>query len=255
MISIENILLILTIGVLLYCVCSNKDFFTNILRPLDFVGRTCENNNQGKFCNNTECYYDQRYILQYNDYYKMIENLMSKLGNRTIDDKDLNEVNSCCISEYQIKSLLNYKIKEVILNNDIFNKNGSFKYEDFQVFDIEPKYYITSTGINIVKVIFSLHNTYRNTTTTAYALISLKDNELSIEYAGLIFSNVEEHKNVINEETPYEFNILDSLQKVQPSSYLNIDNSYNIKGGISQKTEQFIDKYFNQNHYQSQTSF
>lgn len=218
MISVETILLIAVIVGLLYCGCSNKDFFSNLIG--NKLGNFEKLNNKLEISKNNKSGYNKESIIQYNDYNNMITDLICKIGKKTINNIDLYEVNTFFVEEYKIKLLLQTQIKEVISNDT------NFQHEYFQIFDIKSKYFITKENIPIIKVIFSLINTVRYVTTSAYALLSFTNNKLNIEYAGLIYSNVENNDKIISKD-------------------LSNNNEYKIEGGISSKTEALIDKCYN----------
>lgn len=250
------IIILLLLLVVVYFICINRESFTNIIiRPLDFTAHEqtgCKapllNDKPGlKFCNDSiPRFYDVRKINNptYITYYDMIKDLVKSLGDTTeFTNNKLEETFDCEVADYQVQNFLNNKLAEIIINNPRFHNNGSFKLENITVIDVNLKYYKDIEDKKYIKALFSLYDTTRSSSTQAYALISVDDN-LNVENAGLVYPNLTEDTSSVAPVKPLRFDIYDSLISRDLSSYVNVPESKNIQGGISDEMQKLIDVYY-----------
>jgi len=250
------IIILLLVIVVVYFICINRESFTNIIiRPLDFTAHEqtgCKapllNDKPGlKFCNDSiPQFYDVRKINNptYITYYDMIKDLVKSLGDTTeFTNNKLEETPDCGVVDYQVRNFLNNKLAEIIINNPRFHNNGSFKLENITVIDVNLKYYKDIEDKKYIKALFSLYDTTRSSSTQAYALISVDDN-LNVENAGLVYPNLTEDTSRVAPVKPLRFDIYDSLISRDLSSYVNVPESKNIQGGISDEMQKLIDVYY-----------
>lgn len=255
-----SLLVIILIATVLFC---NRETFTNIIyRPLDFTkneqtGCSAPLLNDipgGKFCNESIAkYYDMRKIKpNYNDYYEMLNFMMSLIGSGSIVESQLNESYNCNVADFEVVKLLNDKIASTIKNNSEFQHNGSFKYESITVIHPNLKYYRDTDGQEYIKALFSLYDTTRSASTEAFALIKVdKDTKcggnLEIVYAGLVYPPLEINNEKKMETNKLTFTVPDALQNINLSNYVDVPDDFTVKGGISNKINSLIDEYFKVN--------
>lgn len=250
------IIILLLVLVVVYFICINRESFTNIIiRPLDFTAHEqtgCKapllNDKPGlNFCNDSiPRFYDVRKINNptYITYYDMIKDLVKSLGDTTeFTNNKLEETLDCEVADYQVQNFLNNKLAEIIINNPQFHNNGSFKLENITVIDVNLKYYKDIEDKKYIKALFSLYDTTRSSSTQAYALISVDDN-LNVENAGLVYPNLIEDTSRVAPVKPLRFDIYDSLISRDLSRYVNVPESKNIQGGISDEMQKLIDIYY-----------
>lgn len=239
------IVMLFLVCIIIYIICAKKESFSNIItRPLD-LNKYPENRkntslSELNLCNNNVGkFYDTKTISTYDKYYNMLESLLDVISsNDEASNSKLTRTYNCDISDYEVKHLLNNKIGEAIKFNPTFQKNGSFKYENITVIDVNLEYFEDEIGKNYIKATFTIYDLTRSAGTQARALISVEP-KLDVQSAKLVYPNVN-----VPTTGPMSFDFSDSLDQTKNKGY-NIGSSIKtVRGGISKKMEEILDKYY-----------
>lgn len=141
-------------------------------------------------------------ILNPDDYIGMVKQLLKDISQNEINvsaisKNNIKKINYSCDVKL-INNFLNDIIKQEIDKQEYLQQNGNWGKETFHVSDTKVYYFeVTNENnkyinfpakFNLFKLIFTLDNRLRNSSTECYAFITVIDNKMTLQYTDIINS-------------------------------------------------------------------
>jgi hypothetical protein len=237
------------------------------------------NNKLNDTCNNDVYTYQyaNRKLLSPDKYLDLVKHLLNdlsikKLNVTNLPDKLLSEKYYEGDPEY-LSNFLNAKINKLITNKKYLQNNGPWKFEYFYASNPTIYYYEVNNNnndelilsnfpnkFNLFKIIYTLGNPLRSSYTSCLAFITQINNELEIQYTGLVNNFEKLHKdnlNVIPSEA-LDFSFIDSIANYKfdqfgnSNSYSGINYIKEYREGKPVDIKADIPKEFKENNFHPQ---